>query len=80
MIDTDRLQEIAQQLAARVRDDDPTANQRWLHNVTTPQEREALLYVLAMAVPIDRPWSELVAWTGEPEVRAQRRKTRKAAA
>jgi hypothetical protein len=68
----DRLASIAQQLAARVRDDDPEANQRWLHAVTTPEEREALLYVLAAAVPDDQTWTELVGWTGEPAGRRLR--------
>lgn len=64
------LEQIAQQLIARVREDDPQANQRWLHAVTTPDDREALLYVLAAAVPDDRTWRDLTAWT-DPERYAQ---------
>lgn len=69
----DRLASIAQQLAGRVRDDDPVANQRWLHAVTSADDREALLYVLAAAVPIDRAWSHLTAWASESERKQRRR-------
>lgn len=58
-----RLVSVAQQLAARVRDDDPVANQRWLHAMLPdPAEREALCYILAAAVPDDRSWTELTGW------------------
>lgn len=72
----DRLASIAQQLACRVRDDDPVANQRWLHALTTPEEREALLYVLAAAIPDDRPWSRLTSWTWESPEHIERRRAR----
>ena len=62
-MDVDRLAAIAQQFVARVREDDPAANQRWLYAMTTPAEREALLYVIAAAVPTDRKWSDLTLWT-----------------
>jgi len=65
-MDVDRLAFIAHQLAARVRDDGAEANQRWLYIMTNPAEREALLYVLAAAVPVDRDWLKLTAWT-EPK-------------
>lgn len=78
-MDVDKLASIAQQLAGRVRDDDPIANQRWLHLLTTPEEREALLYLLAAAVPVDVPWTQLTAWArisakvkDDPEVIAER--------
>ena len=62
-MDVDHLVSVAQQLAARVRDDDPVANQRWLHAMLPdPAEREALCYVLAAAVPDDQCWTELVGW------------------
>lgn len=61
----DRLASIAQQLACRVRDDNAEANARWLAAVTTPEERDALLYMLAGAIPDDRPWLELTAWARE---------------
>lgn len=59
----DRLVAIAQQFIARVHEDEPTANARWLENMTTEEERGALLYVLAAAVPTDRTWSDLTLWT-----------------
>lgn len=68
----DRLSAIAQQLAGRVRDDDPEANGRWLLNLTTPEDRLALCFILAAAVPDDRPWAELVEWTGETAERRRR--------
>lgn len=82
MTDVARLEQIAQQLVARVREDDPQANQRWLHTNTTPDDREALLYVLAAAVPDDRSWRQLTAWcsvggsvvrreTRHPQIRPQ---------
>ena len=61
-MDVDKLVSVAMQLAGRVREDDPEANQRWLHAHTTPDEREALLYVLAAAVPIDVEPSVLFDW------------------
>ncbi len=65
-MDVDRLESVAAQLAARVREDDPEANRRWLHANTTPEEREALHYVQAAATPVDVPWSHLIAWTRIP--------------
>lgn len=60
----DRLAAVATELVVRVRDDDPDANARWLHSVLpNPADREALLYVLAAAVPDDRSWAALTAWT-----------------
>jgi hypothetical protein len=78
-VDVNKLAQLAAQLVARVREDDPTANQRWLYLLTTPEEREALLYVLAAAVPTDQPWSHLTAWTRtsvseDPAVIAERRR------
>jgi hypothetical protein len=75
----DKLAELACQLVARVREDDPQANQRWLHLLTTPEEREAMLYILAAAVPVDQPWSHLTAWRRtkapeDPAVIAERRR------
>lgn len=60
----DRLAEVAAELVVRVRDDNPQANARWLAAVLPdPADRDALLYVLAAAVPDDRPWLHLTAWT-----------------
>lgn len=64
----DRLASIASQLAARVRDDNAEANARWLQAMLPdPEERDALPFVLAAAVPDDRPWLELTAWARERE-------------
>jgi len=73
-VDVDRLAQIAAQLVARVRDDDPDANARWLHAETTPAERDALLYVLAAAVPDDRTWIELTQWCTGAQVDALERR------
>jgi hypothetical protein len=76
-MDVDKLEQVAQQLIARVRDDDPQSNRRWLHLLTTEDEREALIYILAAAVPDDRTWRQLTAWTrmpDPPEVIAERRR------
>lgn len=78
-MDVRYLESIAQQLVARVRDDDPEANQRWLHNVTTPADREALLYVLAAAVPETPTWQALTAWTRTSEELAQQQAMRRQA-
>jgi hypothetical protein len=59
----DQLAEVAAQLAVRVRDDDPQANARWLNaTLPNPDDRYALCFVLAAAVPDDRPWKALTAW------------------
>lgn len=59
----DELASIAAQLAARVRDDDPEAVHRWLAKVVDPADWMALAIVLAAAVPNDRTWRQLTAWT-----------------
>lgn len=59
----DELAEVAAQLVARVREDDPATNARWLDAVCpAPADRYALLFVLAAAVPTDKPWTELTKW------------------
>lgn len=63
----DRLEQIAAQLVAKVRDDDPERNGAWLRAVTSDEDRWALLFVLAAAVPDDRPWRHLVAWALLPD-------------
>jgi len=84
----DRLAEVAAQLSARVREDDPEANGRWLASVL-PDSADwfRLAFVLAAAVPVDRTWTELTAWhTGSADAVELRRqqwrdaKRRKAAA
>lgn len=59
----DRLAEVAAQLVGRVRDDEPEANHRWLRSQVQPDQYEALIVILAAAVPIDRTWSQLTSWT-----------------
>lgn len=69
----DRLAEVAAQLVVRVRDDDPTANDRWLRAMLpNPADRTALCFVLAAAVPDDRSWLSLTEWTVEPRADARR--------
>jgi hypothetical protein len=59
----DRLAAIAVQLVERVRDDNPQANLRWLlAQLPDENDRLQLAFVLAAAVPTDRPWSHLTAW------------------
>lgn len=74
----DDLAAIAQQLAGRVRDDDPDANARWLDAVCPdPADRYALLFVLAAAVPADLPGSVLFGWIGrEPDAVGSHRELR----
>jgi hypothetical protein len=62
-----RLTQVAIQLAARVRDDDPEANGRWLV-AALPDRADwfRLAFVLAIAVPDDQTWSELTAWRNGP--------------
>lgn len=74
--EADRLAEIAVQLVARVRDDDPEAVGRWLaHQLPDPADWWNLAFVLAAAVPMDRPFSHLTAWARlePPEVIQHRR-------
>lgn len=77
-MNTDNLEALAQELVIRVRDDNPEANGRWLASLSE-QDRWSLLFVLAAAVPDDRPWRHLTMWTygdGGPDtpsaVRARR--------
>ena len=66
MTDPDLLAAIACELAQRVRDDGPEDNGRWLAGILPdPDDRFALCFVLAAAVPDDRPWRELIAWVTE---------------
>lgn len=60
----DRLAEIAAELACRVRDETPADNLAWLdQQIPDPTDRRDLLFVLAAAIPDDRPWLALTAWT-----------------
>ncbi len=63
----DQLAEVALDLAVRIRDEDPAANARWLRaRLPNPDDWFQLAFVLAAAIPDDRPWHELTAWVGEP--------------
>lgn len=66
MGDLDGLVSIAAQLVARVHDDDPDANGRWLAAVTDDADRWVLLFILAAMVPEHRTVAQLVAWCEEP--------------
>ena len=60
----DRLAEVAAELVVRVRDEGPADNAAWLSTaLPNPADRDNLLYVLAAAVPDDRSWLALTAWT-----------------
>jgi len=62
--DADRLAQVAGQLAGRIREFGPEDNARWLHHqLPDPADRWRLIFVLAAAVPTDRPWLDLTAWT-----------------
>ena len=66
----DDLAAIAVQLVARVRDDDPEANGRWLATVLPdPADWFRLAFVLAAAVPDGVAWSHLTAWARVQSVR-----------
>lgn len=61
----DELASIAIQLAMRLRDEDadPEANGRWLREMLPdPNDHFRLCFVLAAAIPDDRPWTALTAW------------------
>lgn len=59
----DHLATIAVELATRVRDVDAERNGTWLAAVLPePGDWFRLCFVLAAAVPDDRPWAHLTAW------------------
>ena len=68
MTDVAHLESVAAQLAARVREDDPEANLRWLRAELGTDPRapvsdvERLLFIMASAVPDTERWSDLTAW------------------
>ena len=59
----DVLAAVAVELVGRVRDDEPAAVHRWLRERVAGDEWLGLAVVLAAAVPDDRPWMQLTAWT-----------------
>jgi hypothetical protein len=63
----DHLASIGAQLAARIRDDEPPVVHQWLREqLPDPADWFALCFVLAPAVPVDRPWTELTRWCWAP--------------
>lgn len=68
MVDVERLESIAQQMAAKIRDEDPERILVWLRDQLDIDPRlpvsdlERLVFVMAAAIPDDRPWSRLIAW------------------
>lgn len=60
----DEIARIAIELAGRVRDVDADRNGIWLHAVLPdPGDWFRLCFALAAAIPDDRPWTQLTAWT-----------------
>jgi hypothetical protein len=67
----DHLAQVATGLACRVRDEVPDANLAWLtRQLPEPGDWRDLCFVLAAAIPIDKPWLQLTAWTIAPPVPA----------
>jgi hypothetical protein len=65
-----RFSAIACELVVRVRDDEPEDNAEWLaRRLPDPSDWFRLAFVLAAAVPDDRSWKALTAWTVAPEPR-----------
>lgn len=72
----DDLARIAVELATRVRDVDAARNGTWLAAVLPePGDWFRLCFVLAAAVPDDRPWMHLTAWTRAGDLTPDRRTT-----
>jgi hypothetical protein len=61
------LAQTATQLAARIRDENPDDNATWLaQQLPDPGDWFRLSFVLAAAIPDDRTWTQLTAWTSRP--------------
>lgn len=59
----DELAQVAAQLAARVRDEEPNVIAHWLERVApSAEDQRALVFILAAAIPIDTPFAHLTAW------------------
>jgi hypothetical protein len=64
MTPVEHLESVAQQLAARLREDDPESVARWLvSELPDPADWFRLNFALAIAYPIDRTWRQATAWT-----------------
>lgn len=62
--EADRLASVAVEFVNRIRDYDPRSNLQWIRaTLPDPVDRERLLFVLAIAVPLDVPWAHLTGWT-----------------
>lgn len=60
----DHLTKIARELVTRVRDEGPDDNATWLtRKLPVAGDWFRLAFVLAAAIPDDRTWTELTAWT-----------------
>jgi hypothetical protein len=60
----DQLAAIAAELAVRVRDETPDANGAWLAaELPDPADWFRLAFILAAAIPDDRSWTALTAWS-----------------
>lgn len=67
MTPVNSLAQIATALIVRIRDDEPGANAAWLAGLLPePADWFRLAFVLAAAVPDDRTWRQLTAWTTRP--------------
>ena len=63
----DHLATIAQQLAGRIRDEDPNDIARWLRiELPNPSDWFELCFALAAAMPIDVTYKTLTSWIGQP--------------
>ncbi len=61
--DVPRLESVAQQLIARIHEDDPVRTWAWLAaELPEPKDWYRLCVVLACAVPTDKTWAELTGW------------------
>lgn len=68
----EQLAQIAMELMVKVRDEAPEVVHRWLASVIDPADWMGLAIVLACAVPDDRSWKELTAWTWTRHMRPSR--------
>lgn len=59
-----KLAALACELAGRVREYPPQDNARWLLARTDTADRWGMLFVMAAALPVERPWGELIEWVG----------------
>lgn len=78
-MDLDRLESVAQQLVARLREEDPHRVHAWLAmELPEPKDWYRLCFVLACAVPdpAEKTWIEMTSWARPVEVKPQRARSR----